>query len=501
MRRISIVIRRYVVVLNVFLSYGVSFLRYALFGKGAYAVGPRALRETLEALGGSFLKFGQLAAVRPDFFPREYCREFFKLLDEVPPIAPHLVDKIFLQEFGRFPEEIFLSFNRTPLAAASFGQVHEAYLAEGGKVAVKIQRPFAGDEFAADARLFSFLGWLISKTGMVKAVDPAQAVREFVAWTWRELDYRKEARHLERLGAIARKNKFPLRIPRAFLDYSTSRVLAMEFIEGESLKRYYVAGVPLPNGSELFRTLTFFELYSFLFEGFFHADPHPANVFVSSHGNLGVVDAGLVAEISIADRKRMGRFFRAVVKEDREAALAMFLQMARTPILEILGEAKERYPRHRLTFQFLKSIFIGKVKTGLEDLMERWHTASREGGSLEERSPIHKMMELVALAERVGVKMPDASIIFIRTFFSIDVAALELAPEFNIPETVKDFFRVYEREFEALEREPDEIPAHHLPKFDGEWAQSIREAERERAEAERALLQERASAIMEALES
>ncbi|MEK7085315.1 MAG: AarF/UbiB family protein [Patescibacteria group bacterium] len=492
---------RYAVVLRVFFSYGFLFLRRAFFGKGTYAVSPQALRETLEALGGSFLKFGQLAAVRPDFFPEEYCREFLKLLDEVPPIAPHFVDEIFLQEFGRMPEEIFASFNRTPFAAASFGQVHEAYSAEGEKIAVKIQRPFAAEEFSADARFFSFLGWLISKTGIVKAIDPQRAVREFVAWTWRELDYRKEAGHLERLGTIARKNKFPLRIPRVLADYSTSRVLAMEFIEGESLKRYYAAGTPIPEGNEFFRTLTFFELYSFLFEGFFHADPHPANIFVSPRGTPGVVDAGLVAEITVADRKRMGRFFRAVVKEDREAALEMFLQMVRTPILEILGEAKERYPKHWLKFQFLKSIFIGKVKTGLEDLMERWHRASREGGSLEERSPIHKMMELVALAERVGVKMPDASIVFIRTFFSIDVAALELAPEFNIPETVKEFFRVYEREFELLEREPDEVPAHHTREFGGEgWAQSMREAEREQAAAERQLLQERASAIMERLE-
>ncbi len=500
MRKISIVVRRYLALSNVFLSYGFSFLRHAVWGKGALVIDPPALRKTLEALGGSFLKFGQLAAVRPDYFPQEYCREFLKLLDEVPPMPAHLLDKIFLQEFGRVPEEIFASFSRAPLAAASFGQVHEARLVEGSKVAVKIQRPFAAEEFSADARLFSFLGWLISKMGIVKAIDPARAMQEFVTWTWRELDYRKEAEHLRCLRAIALENKFPIRIPDVFPDYSTSRVLTMEFVEGESLKRYWAAGKLLPEGDIFFRNLTFFELYSFLFEGFFHADPHPANIFVSPHGDPGMMDAGLIAEISVSDRKRMGRFLRAVAKEDLDDSLAMFLQMVRAPILEILGEAKERYPRHWLKFQFMKSIFIGKIKTGLEDLLTRWHSASKEGGSLEERSPIHKMMELVALAERSGIRVPDASVIFIRTFFSIDVAALELAPEFNIPETIKDFFRVYERAFALLEQEPDEVLAHHLPELDGEWAESIREAERERAVVLRELMRERASAMMEALE-
>src|SRR3989344_352354 len=199
-----------------------------------------------------------------------------------------------LKEYGRLTEEVFQKFERVPLASASFGQVHEAWLKEGpasparlaeskrdgsqggGGAAVKAQRPFVADDFASDARFFSFLGWLLRRTGIVRTVNPSQVVREFIHWTERELDYFKEAEHLERLYSQVSRNKLPVKIPKVFEDYSTRRVLVMEFIEGRTLKSYYLEKTPPPQARKLFEDPRDFGLFFFFFDLFVFVLPHPA---------------------------------------------------------------------------------------------------------------------------------------------------------------------------------------------------------------------------------
>ena len=509
---------RYFIVFEVLVDWVLKTFRQKIFGGMSAFISPQELREVLEDLGGSFLKFGQLAAMRPDYFPEEYCRELLGLLDEVPPIRPELLNGIFLKEYGRLPEEVFQKFERVPLASASFGQVHEAWLKEGPasparlaeskrdgsqggeRVAVKVQRPFVAEDFASDARFFSFLGWLLRRTGIVRTVNPSQVVREFIHWTERELDYFKEAEHLERLYSQVSRNKLPVKIPKVFEDYSTRRVLVMEFIEGRTLKSYYLEKTPPPQARKLFKDLIDFELYSYFFDGFFHADPHPANVLVSSSGSLGLIDAGIASEVSVSDRKKMARFVRAVSRDDLEDTIKTFLEMVRTPLLKMLAEAKRDYPQHWMRIQFTKNLFMRKIKEELGSLVARWHKASREGGPVHEKSPMHKFMELFQLAERVGIRMPPAGVLFARTFLSIDVAILELAPDFNVPQVVTEFFDKFDGEFIKLEQTPDEIPLHLRQDLEGEETEILKMLDEELKTLDRELLTERVSGMMESLE-
>ncbi|MDP3762527.1 MAG: AarF/UbiB family protein [bacterium] len=491
---------RYFIVFEVLVDWVLKIFRQKIFGGGAAFISPQELREVLEDLGGSFLKFGQLAAMRPDYFPEEYCRELLGLLDEVPPIRPELLNGIFLKEYGRFPEEVFQKFERTPLASASFGQVHEAWLKEGERVAVKVQRPFVAEDFASDARFFSFLGWLLRRTGIVRTVNPSQVVREFIHWTERELDYLKEAEHLERLLEQVLRNKFPVKIPKVFEDYSTRRVLVMEFVEGRTLKSYYLEKTPPPRAHKLFKDLIDFELYSYFFDGFFHADPHPANVLVSSSGSLGLIDAGIASEVLVSDRKKMARFVRAVSRDDLEETIKTFLEMVRTPLLGMLAEAKRDYPQHWMRIQFTKNLFMRKIKEELGSLVERWHKASREGGPMHDKSPMHKFMELFQLAERAGIRMPPAGVLYARTFLSIDVAVLELVPDFDIPRSLVEFFDKFDSEFIKLEQTPDEIPLYLRPDLEGEEAEILKMLDEELKTLDRELLTERVSGMMESLE-
>lgn len=464
-------------------------------------ISPGELRETLEKLGGSFLKFGQLASVRPDYFPEEYCRELFKLLDSVEPIEPALLDGIFLKEYGQRPESVFAKFERRPLAAASFGQVHEAWLAGGERLAVKVQRPFVAEDFFYDARLFRFLGWLIGRTGIVKTVDPAKLVREFVRWTEKEINYLQEAEHLNRLRDQLAKYDLPIKIPRVFVEYTTPKILAMEFIEGRTLKSYFLNSEAPPDFRRVFRDIIFFELHSFLFDGFFHADPHPANILISSSGQTSLIDAGIALEAGAHDRKTMARFFKEVVNENIDGTLKTFLEMVRTPVLELFNEARRNYPKHALRIQFVKNAILKRIKNGLNDLMTRWHKASREGGDLHDKSPMHKFMELFQLAERFGVKMPESSVFFARTFLSLDVAILELAPDFNIPQAVNDFFNKYPAELKKLEELPEDPPPYLRPGLSEEWSDILRSLDEELKAVEKELLSEKLGVIMERLGS
>ena len=491
---------RYFLIFEVLVDYGVKVFWHKFLGGRKPFISPVELREILEDLGGGFLKFGQMAAVRPDYFPREYSRELLRLLDQVPEIDPEYVDKIFLSEYGKKPEKVFAKFERASISAASFGQVHRAWLESGEKVAVKIQRPFMAENFALDARFISFLAWLLKRTNVVRVVDPLKVVQEFVRWTERELDYLREAEHLSKLRDQAVRHGFNIKIPKVYSDLTTRKILVMEFIEGENLKWYYLRDEMPPGATELFKEGIFFELYSYLFKGFFHADPHPANLLITDEGGLAFVDAGIALEVKISDRKKMAKFLEAVVRENVTDAVAAFLEMANAPILKILKEAREAYPRYWMKIQLMKTIFLKKVKTGLSDVIERWHKAAREGGSIEEKSPMHKFMQLFQLADRAEIKMPESSVLFARTFLTIDVIVLELIPDLNIPAIINEFFEKYKAEFAKLLEIPDEVPFYMEPEFDSEWSEIFQSTHSEIKRREKELLMENASAIMETFE-
>ncbi|MEM9597175.1 MAG: AarF/UbiB family protein, partial [Acidobacteriota bacterium] len=187
----------------------------------ARLTGPERLRTLFEDLGGTFVKFGQMLALQPDIVSLEYCNALFKLLDRVEPFGFEDVERTFREEHGRGPEEIFDRIEREPLATASVGQVHVAWL-DGEKVAVKVQRPSVEYEFGSDIRLMvamiatikalrlGFLSWLLEPT------------TEFVAWTREELDFRCEARYTEQLRHFARDNPVQT-VPKVWSEYTSRR--------------------------------------------------------------------------------------------------------------------------------------------------------------------------------------------------------------------------------------------------------------------------------------
>ena len=258
------------------------------------------LARDLEKLGPTFIKLGQVLSSRGDLLPPAYVAALARLQDDVEPFSFADVERIVESELGVRISKAFLEFESVPIAAASLGQVHRARLRDGRAVAVKVQRPDIRERVLEDLEAFeeiaSFFDEHTETAGRFQLVRTVENFRKTIL---AELDYRMEASNLIAIGKAV--SEFPLIVvPAPVVGYSTSRVLTMEYIDGQKI----AALSPLrridldlrPLADELFRAY----LKQILLDGFFHADPHPGNVLVTNDGRIALLDLGMVARISPA---------------------------------------------------------------------------------------------------------------------------------------------------------------------------------------------------------
>jgi ubiquinone biosynthesis protein len=300
--------------------------------------GPERLRMVFEEVGGTFIKLGQMLALQPDILSLEYCNALFKLLDRITPFEFEETEKTFIEQFGRRPTEIFERFDPQPLATASIGQVYVAYLGEH-KVAVKVQRPTVKEDFAGDIRLMAGMIRLIQRLRLRPLYWMIEPLSEFVAWTSEELDFRVEARYMERLRRNAQGNAQEY-IPAVFWEYTTHRILTLEFLEGVTILNYMRA---LETGDEV----TLQRLYKHGFDpeqfaqnivdnflhdafqhGMFHADLHPANLMILPHSIVGYIDFGITGVISSYMRKYLVALTLAYARGDLDGMFAAFFKVS-----------------------------------------------------------------------------------------------------------------------------------------------------------------------------
>jgi len=294
--------------------------------------GPVRTRLAFEALGGAWIKFGQMLALRFDLLPTAYCDELFKLLNQVAPFPYSDVRQIIRAELGGEPEDVFRSFARESFAAASIGQVHRATLHSGETVAVKVQRPRIRETLQADIRLMYSMTWLIDRTHLFGGTRSREVIDEFARWTADELDYLVEARQAVLLWEHAKGDKVE-RIARVHRDYTTSRVLTTEFIAGIPLIDILIARrdgdteyleALAAHGHDLDRIVRHLDwnmlnqVYVF---GYFHADLHPANLFVLKDDAIGYVDFGIVGQLPDSVRESLTRYSWLLFRGEVEAAV------------------------------------------------------------------------------------------------------------------------------------------------------------------------------------
>ena len=279
----------------------------------------------LEDLGPTFVKLGQLLSSRADVLPPAYQAELARLQDAAPPEPPGTVETVIEAELRRPAAEVFAWFDAVPLAAASIGQVHAARLADGTAVVVKVRRPPAVAQVEVDLAVLEWAAAVAHRClAVARRLDVAGLVSELARTLRAELDYEVEAANAERLAANLASDP-TVHVPTVHREASTGRIITLDRIEGikvSDLAALDAAGV---DRHELARKIVDVVLTMVFEHGFFHADPHPGNLFVEPDGRLGLVDFGMVGAIAPPRRTRLARLFVATASGDATAVAAELL--------------------------------------------------------------------------------------------------------------------------------------------------------------------------------
>lgn len=289
------------------------------------------IRLVLEDLGPTFIKIGQLASTRSDLLPDSIIQELVKLQDNVPPFSAETARNILEQELDEHLDAVFSYFEKTPLAAASIGQVHRAVLHNGQQVAVKIQRPGILRTMTRDLEIIRDLCVLAEKRlDWAKQYGLTQMVAEFSRSLLAELDYTQEGRSAERIAAQA-PGTAQVYIPAIYWDYSSSRVLTMEYVQGITLNRreeLLKQGIKLKKVAE---QLVDIMLNQIFIHGYFHADPHPGNVMLLEGGKLALIDFGMVGRLSEDMRDSLSSLIIALMRRSTDAMVRAILRLGVLP--------------------------------------------------------------------------------------------------------------------------------------------------------------------------
>jgi ubiquinone biosynthesis protein len=383
--------------------------------EGAPSERGQHLREMLDELGPTFVKFGQLLSTRPDIVPPDILAELQALQDDVRPFPYQDVERVIREDLELSVEQLFTEFDETPVAAASIGQVHRATLPNGHRVAVKVQRPNAPRQVEADLNLLYQAARIArERVRALDFIDARQLVDEFARSIRQELDYRLEARNAEVFHH--RFTGHPhVRIPRVYWSYTRARVLTLELLEGFQLADLPQDAWTMEERRQLAYLMAETWMTMIFRHGFFHGDPHPANIFVlDDAAMIGLVDFGQVGKLSDDDMSKLTRLFIDAADERIE-------QLPRR-----LGELGVRYPKER------EEEFVVELR----EMYGRYY-----GASLSEIDPLQVIREGFQLIYRLNLRLPARFVLLDKAIATLGSVGVDLYPDFNVFEVAKPYAR------------------------------------------------------------
>ena len=360
---------------------------------------PERLRLVFEELGPTFIKLGQLLSTRPDLIPADYLDELARLQDEVPAFSLAEVHAIFREELGRSPDEVFHYFDAEPLAAASIGQVHRARLDSGAEVVVKVQRPDIDTVIAVDLEILAHIAGLMEQyLEEVQGHRPTAIVQEFARSLSREIDFAVELANIQRFARQFERNP-AIHVPLVYPELSTQRVLVMEYVLGikaSMTTQLREQGYDLPLIAERGATLVMEQIFV---HGFFHADPHPGNVFILPDNVVCFIDFGQMGRLSRKDREDFTDLVLDLVAGDERTIVDGVLQVTvqlgevdREALGRDLGSLMDLY-----LYRPLDELEAGRILQDLLDLVTRH--------KLTFKPAFYQMMKALSTVEGVGLML------------------------------------------------------------------------------------------------
>jgi ubiquinone biosynthesis protein len=368
------------------------------------------LADDLERLGPTYIKLGQLLSTRSDILPIAYMDALTRLQDRIDPFPFAEVESIVTRELGVRLSRAFKHFDEKPLAAASLGQGHRAVLRNGTVAAVKVQRPEIRERISEDLEALAELARFGDEhTEMGRRFGFADMLEEFRRSLFRELDYRQEADNLRTFATnLAEFDRIV--VPAPVTDYTTTRVLTMEFVAGTKITELSPLRLLELDGEVLGATLFEAYLKQILVDGLFHADPHPGNVFLTEDNRIALIDLGMVGRVPPEMQDKLLRLLLAIADGQGERAAETVIRLGHT--LDSFDrdayfrEVSQLVAQHRNAT--LQQIDVGRV-----------------------------VMEITRTAGENGVRLPAELTLLGKTLLNLDLVARTLAPSFNPNEAIQ----------------------------------------------------------------
>lgn len=364
---------------------------------------PERLRLVLEELGTTFIKLGQVLSTRPDLAGKELADELVKLQDEVPPFSFELVRNVVETELEDTLEELFEEFSEEPIASASIAQVHEAKLKDGTRVAVKVQRSNLEDQINKDIIIMRYLARLVERRiKNLKYYNISGIVDEFERVIAKEMDFELEARNIESFRKFFQDND-QVCAPKVYADFSTRRVLTMDFIDGVKITEISHSNFSVdPKKIAEIGTKCYFE--QIYLHGFFHGDPHPGNLLILPNNTLCFVDFGIVGHLDKEFVDNLAELFVYTVNYDIKGMINQLRYM------RLIDDDKN----------------IDQLKYDLMDLMDKYYGAQIKdiGGLITEFSKPNILV-------KHKIKLPRDFILLGRVLSMAEDLGVKLDPNFN----------------------------------------------------------------------
>jgi ubiquinone biosynthesis protein len=383
-------------------------------GDGTVSDRGRRLREMLDELGPTFVKFGQLLSTRPDVVPPDIVIELRGLQDDVKPFPFAQVRDVVEGELGLTMEQAFVEFDELPIASASIGQVHRALLPDGQEVAVKVQRPAAAGQIEADlGLLYQAVKLLKERVRALEFIDPQELVDEFARSIRLELDYGHEARNAEAFHRNFADDEAVV-VPRVVKSYSTGRILTLEYLHGTKVSELDLDAMEPSRRRDVAYRMADTWMTMVFRHGFFHSDPHPANIFVLDTGEIGLVDFGQAGKLTDEDMTKLTRLFVDAATENVDA------------IPRRLRELGVRYAPER----------ENEFRAELRILFDRYY-----GTRLSDIDPLQVIREAFGLIYSLNLRLPSRFVMLDKAIATLASVGAEVYPDFNVFEVAKPYAR------------------------------------------------------------
>lgn len=388
---------------------------------------PAVLRNILVELGPVYVKLGQLLSTRPDLLSPDYLDELSKLQADVPPVDWQAIEQVLRQQLHRPLESVFATIEPIPVAAGSIAQTHHATLADGRAVALKVQRPGIEAIVERDIVLLRTVADLVSRTNFGRYYDLKALTEEFAASLRAELDFSREAAHTDQLRRNLSSSRWfdpkRLKVPEIYWELTTAKMLTMEWLDGVPLLTAEISdtqqdGSATTERHEVVSMLVRAFFQQIYIDGFFHADPHPGNLFYLQDGRVALLDFGMVGRLDPRTQQVLTEMLLAIVNLDSQRCTQLTLQLAES----------------------VQPVNLARLENDYDRLLRRYGNLN-----LEEVNFSQLFYEVLQAARANHLRIPGNMGLYAKTLANLEGIARQLDPSFNLPEQIKplmtDLFR------------------------------------------------------------